>query len=551
LRFLIVLLTAALCISCRRSETGPSTPPTAEKQGSTPANATPPAASSSDPLAIEVPDGPAEELIQFISDVAQRTPRGTTDEERTQDIGRQMEARIAAADMLLEKDGGTHRLLARQTKLESLRVLATIGHEGAEPRFLDFAKELSSSSNGELQRLGRIGLYQAKLDRLIAQGPQGPESPPETIAALEQLLKQEMLDLTLLQTANETGLLFNQVGLNAESAKVFQLISEAFAGHENPELAKAAETAAAQAKMVQFNQQLQAFMQGDGQQGIDELAATLGQMTASPQLVSSLLSVAQNIEYSGKIEMAKSLYDLAAQMTSQLEAPQSEMMKEMLASAQTRLGLIGHEFSLTGVKSDGTPFAWEDYAGKIVLVDVWATWCRPCIEELPNVLENYHRFHEAGFEVVGVNIDEEPSDARAFLERRKLPWTTVISESDTARGFQDPNCVKHGVTGIPFLALVGRDGKVDSLHLRGAALGQRLAELLPAESNIGEEATGDVEVSDAPTHNDPSGGESANDEQEPEDILDEATETMPPDAATALAQSNSAADGGQPDQSVR
>ncbi len=171
-------------------------------------------------------------------------------------------------------------------------------------------------------------------------------------------------------------------------------------------------------------------------------------------------------------------------------------------------------------------------------MDFWATWCSPCIAEIPNVLENYERFHEAGFEVVGVNMDDDPADARNFLEERKLPWVTVISEDDEARGFQDPNCAKYGVSAIPFLVLVGRDGKVDSLHLRGPLLEKRLAELLPADELATESAEEDVEVSaDEPERGErdlkPSDDGESNAEQTEKtlDILDGPMETLPPDAA--------------------
>lgn len=55
----------------------------------------------------------------------------------------------------------------------------------------------------------------------------------------------------------------------------------------------------------------------------------------------------------------------------------------------------------------GTLIAIEDYRGKVLLIDFWATWCSPCIEELPNVLETYRRFHDRGFEIIGVSLDTD------------------------------------------------------------------------------------------------------------------------------------------------
>ncbi len=360
--FLAVISAVILCVSCRPSKPGPdkAEPKTAQQDALAEAVATPPDAStidsptqepfSSDPMAIAVPDGNAEELIQFISNVAQQEPRGNTDEERTQDIARQMEARIVACQKLLEKDGGEHRMLAQQTKLESLRVLVAVGIEGANQRFQDLVDELASSPADDLQRLGRIGLYQARLDTLIAEGPKSPMSPEEVVAALRQLLEQEKLDLAVLQTANETGLLFNKIGLTAESEQVFDLISTTFQDNADPQLAEAAETAAEQAKMMRLGDQIRSFVQADGKQGTDELTSAIRQMKASARLAESLLNVAQNLEYSGKADKAKLLYDLTAEMSSQLDGEQTEYLKESLVQRPDpagndweRLLLVGRE----------------------------------------------------------------------------------------------------------------------------------------------------------------------------------------------------------------
>jgi hypothetical protein len=104
--------------------------------------------------------------------------------------------------------------------------------------------------------------------------------------------------------------------------------------------------------------------------------------------------------------------------------------------------------------------------------------------------------------VVGINMDEEPDDLKQFLELQKLPWTTVVSSDPSARGFDTPLAVKCGVTGIPFIVLIGKDGKVDSIQLRGPALGKRLAQLFPEEGSDAKpepkkEATGKLESEEA------------------------------------------------------
>ena len=147
---------------------------------------------------------------------------------------------------------------------------------------------------------------------------------------------------------------------------------------------------------------------------------------------------------------------------------------------QKRARLVGHPFEVAGVTIEGQPFDWSEYEGKVVLIDFWATWCGPCLQELPNIRVNYEKFREQGFEVVGVNLDDDPQDVQAFFSVQKLPWPTVLSTDPQSRGMKTPLAVESGVEFIPFIVLVGRDGKVAALNVRGEKLEPKLVELLSA-----------------------------------------------------------------------
>ena len=114
--------------------------------------------------------------------------------------------------------------------------------------------------------------------------------------------------------------------------------------------------------------------------------------------------------------------------------------------------------------------------GQYVLLDFWATWCGPCVANLPALL----RFHDTfaadnRVRIVGLNLDDDPAETRAFVEARKLPWTQAHL------GGRDGDKVdilsRYAVSSIPTYILIGPDGKL--IH-RGGDLDE-IAKVLPRQ----------------------------------------------------------------------
>jgi thiol-disulfide isomerase/thioredoxin len=142
----------------------------------------------------------------------------------------------------------------------------------------------------------------------------------------------------------------------------------------------------------------------------------------------------------------------------------------------------GQELDLTGPTVAGEKFDLKQLRGKVVLVDFWATWCGPCVAEMPNVKRVYDRYHKDGFEVVGVSLDNSKDALVKFLKAREVHWPQLFFDDKDAQGWNNPLARKYGVNSIPFTVLVDRAGKVARIGVRGEALRAAVAQLLGKEA---------------------------------------------------------------------
>lgn len=187
------------------------------------------------------------------------------------------------------------------------------------------------------------------------------------------------------------------------------------------------------------------------------------------------MGLAQGLELSQRNKLAGKAYLLYGNLLAKSDDEQLSAISEMFLSAGRRQTLVGKPMKLTGTTVDGKEFDLADLKGKVVLVDFWATWCRPCLAEYPNILRNYEAYHDRGFDVVGVSLDQNREALESYLEKKEVPWATLHDEES---GGRHPAAVYYGISGIPAMFLVGKDGNVVSLSARGEELNILLAELI-------------------------------------------------------------------------
>ncbi len=434
----------------------------------------------------QVPEGTPEQLLAFINQLAQQNPRGANEQERMQDIGRIMQARLLAAEKIITaKPEEKYLRAAVETKLESLRAMAMLEQPNAEANCEKYAQSLLKSSTPSLRSLGQVGSFQLRLDRFMKNPG---ENPAPIVEAVQTLLAAPDRGEEILAAAGQAAGVLEQAGHAQQSIDVLMKTTAAYKDHPDPQLVEKSLTYADHAELISYQEKLAAVLQ-DEKDAIPTLLKEIQRMLSgaapSGDRLAAVMEGAQLLEFSGYLDAAKKVYGMASAAYKQL--PDAQLKKEgaaAIASAAKRIGLVGKPFPIEGVMADGTPFTWNDYRGKVVLVDFWATWCGPCLNELPNIRKNFEKFRAQGFEVVGINLDDDPQKVQNFLSSQQLPWATVFSAGDKT-GFENPNAVRCGVEAIPFIVLVDRQGNVAALHVRGPQLEKKLTEMLGAPSDPG------------------------------------------------------------------
>ena len=169
-----------------------------------------------------------------------------------------------------------------------------------------------------------------------------------------------------------------------------------------------------------------------------------------------------------------------------------ESIKPSRTNPSEWVGKPAPDFQVTNLK--GEELSLKDFRGQVVLLDFWATWCGPCIAEMPKVKRTYEAYKDQNFQIIGISLDRSKQPLEKYIEKEGLGWIHYWDESRQLRTL-------YGVWGIPSAFLIDSEGIIRKASLGGFDVESAVAELV--EENLAKP----VDANDAPSSDFPDGAQ--------------------------------------------
>jgi thiol-disulfide isomerase/thioredoxin len=196
--------------------------------------------------------------------------------------------------------------------------------------------------------------------------------------------------------------------------------------------------------------------------------------TLSMEDVQMATFAAANLELNPNKKDARDVYALLDGLLTDDKREEMQNLRINLQSSIRRIDLLGNKFELEYKDIRDKLVKTEDFAGKFVIVDFFASWCQPCLSEVPRLKKYAAKYKEKGLEVLAVSLDDTREALDKYLSEAELPWQVI---HDDASNPLDRLQLKFGIAALPTVLLLNKEGTVISLEARGAEL-DRLMEML-------------------------------------------------------------------------
>ncbi|MFO0921854.1 MAG: TlpA disulfide reductase family protein, partial [Pirellulales bacterium] len=396
--------------------------------------------------------------------------------------------KLSAAKTLAEvATAQDEKEVAVYAKIEALSHLAGIGDTNAAKELEEYATEISKIENPKMAHQAKLVLLSFRVgeyDSGVLKSPDEILKEIEAFLADKTLLTQTDFRM-MIQILNAFQKQGHTDAINVAKEK----IGNAFVEHQNTRLAMDAWMLRADGSKVidALRESVEQIAKNPSDaslaEGFKKVIADLQTAYPEPTTLLMLANYVINLESIGALASAQTITEsLKSQLDKIKDERQRQEIDRILQDAEKHFAFLGKPLDLSKlVTLDGKPLDTASLKNKVVLVDFWATWCQPCLASFPELKTLYEKHKDKGFEIVGVNIDEELASVQEFMKKDALPWTVVRSvdaNAPDAVGFKAPFATEIGVNAIPMVLIVDREGKTVAINLRENAFVEKIESLI-------------------------------------------------------------------------